>query len=110
MSNNGDKLTTGVYTENSADELKHQETKLEESQQVEAKASGVEKVPLRDMVYETGLVAAKTVAGIGVGAAVGIGAVVAIAAAEVILPALLVMKTFAFAGWALGFLKGVDRK
>jgi len=104
MNNNGDQFTTGMQTETITEEQKQQATKPEEAMHAQVKA------PLRDMVYETGMVAAKTVAGVAVGAAVGVGAVVAIAAAEVVLPALLVMKTFAFAGGALGFLKGVERK
>ncbi|MBF0328593.1 MAG: hypothetical protein HQL10_05510 [Nitrospirae bacterium] len=61
-------------------------------------------------VHETGVVAAKTVAGVGVGAVAGVGAVVAIAIAEVTLPALMVLKICSFAGGALGFLKGIDKK
>lgn len=68
------------------------------------------KVPFSQVVYETGLVAVKTVAGVGIGAAVGIGAVVAIVTAEVTLPALLIIKTFGFAGGAVGFLKGLNKK
>jgi hypothetical protein len=61
-------------------------------------------------VRAVSLVVAKTVAGVCIGSVVGLGAVVAIAAAEVTLPALLIMKTFGFAGGALGFLKGVKHK
>jgi hypothetical protein len=110
MIDNGDQLATGLQTENNAEEPKQKATKLEDPSQASVKARNEEKVPLRDVVYRTGLVAAKTVTGVAVGAAVGIGAVVAITAAEVVLPALLVIKTFAFAGGALGFLKGVSRK
>ena len=61
-------------------------------------------------VRAVSLVVAKTVAGVGVGAVLGLGAVVAIAVAEVALPAIFIMKTFSFAGGALGFLKGVKHK
>ncbi len=65
---------------------------------------------LAEAVHRTGVIAAKTAAGIGVGAATGIGAVVAISVAEVTVPALLVLKIFGFAGGALGFLSGVSKK
>lgn len=110
MGNNGDQLATGLQAEVNEEKVEQQAASPENATAAAEKAVSEEKVQLRDVVYETGLVAAKTVAGVGVGAAIGIGAVVAVAAAEVVLPALLIMKTFAFAGGALGFLKGVDKK
>jgi hypothetical protein len=65
---------------------------------------------LSEAVHRTGVIAAKTAAGIGVGAATGIGAVVAISVAEVTVPALLVLKIFGFAGGALGLLSGLSKK
>lgn len=68
------------------------------------------KITFGHVVYETGLVAAKTVAGVGIGAVAGIGAIAAIAVAEVTLPALMVLKVCSFAGGSLGFLKGISKK
>lgn len=64
---------------------------------------------INQLIHRTGVVAAKTAVGVGVGAVAGIGAVVAIAAAEVTLPALVVLKAFGFAGGAIGFLSGLKK-
>lgn len=105
MSGNGGQAGFGVVDEtaNLNAEIKDVKTS-QDSQKCEKKVS------FSQVVYESGLVAAKTVAGVGIGAAVGIGAVVAIVTAEVTLPALLIIKTFGFAGGAVGFLKGLNKK
>lgn len=64
---------------------------------------------INKVIYRAGIITAKTALGVGVGAATGIGAIVAIASAEVTLPALLVLKTFSFAGGAMGFLTGLKK-
>jgi hypothetical protein len=87
MDVNGEQSEVGVKTESlCAEEPKQEEPK------------GEVKSTFLETVHETGLVAAKTIAGVGIGAAAGIGAVIAISVAEVTIPALLVIKTFGFAG------------
>ena len=107
MDGNGEQSEISVNTES----INPEGLKKEPQKQEEAKPS-VEnkKTSFLEVVHETGLVAAKTVAGVGVGAAAGIGAVVAISIAEVTIPALLVVQIFSFAGGALGFLKGMSKK
>jgi hypothetical protein len=87
-----------------------EETKEDIKTDIKAETKSDWKDAFSRTVHETGLVAAKTVAGVGVGAALGIGAVVAIAVAEVTLPALLIIKIFGFAGGGVGFLKGLNKK
>ena len=112
ISSNGEQNELVVKTENiSLEEPKQEEPKLVETREPQGEAKvGHKKASFLNAVHESGLVAAKTVAGVGIGAAVGIGAVVAIAAAEVIVPSLMVVQVFGFAGGAIGFLKGIRKK
>lgn len=112
MNLNDDQSEISVIMESGSSEAsKQEEVKHSDAivPPVEAKG-GNKKASFLEAVHETGLVAAKTVAGVGVGAAAGIGAVVAISIAEVTIPALLVVQIFSFAGGALGFLKGMSKK
>lgn len=112
MSDNGGQDGIGVVEEIVPEAVTRPETKPEK-EEFKAAQEGPrcgKKVSFSNVVYETGLVAAKTVTGVALGAAVGIGAIVAVAAAEVTLPALLIMKTFGLAGGAVGFLKGLTKK
>jgi hypothetical protein len=68
------------------------------------------KITFGRVVHETGLVAAKTVTGVAIGAVAGIGAIAAIAVAEVTIPALMVLKICSFAGGSIGLLKGLSKK
>ncbi|MBF0507267.1 MAG: hypothetical protein HQL09_10590 [Nitrospirae bacterium] len=96
-----------IYTE----EPKQEAPKQEGANSIQGESKVKRKISFLDAVHESGLVAAKTVAGVGIGAAAGIGAVVAISVAEVaVVPALLVVQIFGFAGGALGFLKGISKK
>jgi hypothetical protein len=107
MDVNSDQNEVDVKTESTCSE----QPELEESKVPNEKTkAGKMKKSFLNAVHESGLVAAKTVAGVGIGAAAGIGAVVAIAAAEVTVPALLVVQIFGFAGGAIGFLKGIGKK
>lgn len=108
MSDNGEQTGIG-----SVEEIVPEAAPEPEVKEVKAAQEGpscVKRASFSNVVYETGLVAAKTVTGVALGAAVGIGAIVAVAAAEVTLPALLIMKTFGLAGGAVGFLKGLTKK
>lgn len=116
MDENGEQSEISVKTESvhleapKQESLKHEELKEAKANVTQGESKVKQKISFLEAVHESGLVAAKTVAGVGVGAAVGIGAVVAIAAAEVTIPALLVLQIFGFAGGAVGFLKGISKK
>jgi hypothetical protein len=102
MNNNSEQNEIVIEVESVYKEESGQEDKVETKEAVKKSFSNA--------VHESGLVAAKTVAGVGIGAAMGIGAVVAISVAEVVIPTLMVVKIFSFAGGALGFLKGINKK
>ncbi|HIJ60887.1 MAG TPA: hypothetical protein HPP56_09820 [Nitrospirae bacterium] len=65
---------------------------------------------LNSFIYKSGMIAAKTAVGVGAGAVAGFGAIAALATAEITIPALIVLKTFGFAGGAIGFLNGLAKK
>ncbi len=104
--------TESISLEGPKKEALKPEEQIQEVPKVSQREAKVEpkKTSFLNVVHDTGVVAAKTVAGVGIGAAMGIGAVVAIAAAEVIVPSLLVVQIFGFAGGAVGFLKGISKK
>ena len=112
MNANDEQSEISVTTESSYSEAPKQEEAKQSEANVARREAKVEnkKASFLEAVHETGLVAAKTVAGVGLGAAAGIGAVVAISIAEVTIPALLVVQVFSFAGGAVGFLKGMSKK
>ncbi len=87
--------------------MSEQIQQLEKAEKTDEKTSIGQRI--NRLIHRTGIIAAKTAVGVGVGAVTGIGAVVAIAAAEVTLPALVVLKTFSFAGGAVGFLRGLKK-
>ncbi|MBF0558781.1 MAG: hypothetical protein HQL08_08375 [Nitrospirae bacterium] len=112
MNANGEPSETSVTAESGYSEAPKQEEPKQSEANMTQREAKVEnkKASFLEAVHDTGLVAAKTVAGVGLGAAAGIGAVVAISIAEVTIPALLVVQIFSFAGGAVGFLKGLSKK